>query len=303
MGDIAEFFVNLNKGVNSTEALNIDLDAVPSLLRFSDVAFQLATVDGEIQGIRYRRGFRVEGTINAFLADISGKVALQEQSILGARFSDFEFGLSLELIPIHEIILNLIEDLFPGLDLGFLDDVLSLWDVSPVQPEDIIGIKKIALEEFSLFGIVNGQLPELSVSFVIAGQELELSTNISLASLTESLTSIFEASNIEEDMPECVSDQECENSPNGPFCDHTVEPWICVEKCKKKGDNVPEAGCFAGAKQPKTAGQNVEAYLSKKKSRSLRAINFDSYVYDETKGRYTPKRRLPRPLRYLFKRS
>jgi len=214
---------------------NIDTSILTGI-SFEELVLLVAPKNGELQGIQYRKGFEISGSGVIFFSDFSVSIAITDRYFGTLSVPDFVLSFSLVFTTVSEAIVDFVEFLFPEVDLGPLSDILS----GIAELSDLFSIESIALSDFSLFGLFDGELPVLELELIVLGEEYTVDTSVGLDDFALSFDSFLRASNLDTYAPSCIYNSHCDSDEK---CDHTKEIWSCVADCGSEHD-VPLIGCF-----------------------------------------------------------
>jgi len=239
--DIILFLEQLNSN-RTTNFISADQEGIADQVNFENIELYIAASDGELQGISYQKGFGFAADVKVFLLTASAGVKLiQDREVGPLKFDDVRIFFRLTFLPIEDVVEKFLEFLFPGVDIPDLS--IDLGPIGRLSLSDIFSIQSIELEEFSIYDIFHGELPVFTLVVKIAGVERTFSTDMAFDAFVESLATVLEESDLPEYVSKCISNAQCTNAPNTK-CDHTQQPWVCVESCPSSSLEVVDMGCF-----------------------------------------------------------
>eukprot|EP01102_Stenamoeba_stenopodia_P014670 TRINITY_DN4897_c0_g1_i1.p1 TRINITY_DN4897_c0_g1~~TRINITY_DN4897_c0_g1_i1.p1 ORF type:complete len:1065 (+),score=272.02 TRINITY_DN4897_c0_g1_i1:136-3330(+) len=239
--DIIVFLELLNEG-RTNNFINPDEESFAEQVNFENIQLYIAPSDGELQGIRYEKGFGFAAEVKVFLFTVAAGVKLiQDREVGPLVFDDVRIFFKLTFIPIEDVVEKFLEFLFPGVDIPDLS--IDLGPIGTLSLSDIFSIQSVELEEFSLYDIFHGELPVFTLVVKIVGIERTFSTDMPFDAFVQSMDSVLEQSDLPDYVAKCISNAQCTNAPNYK-CDHTQQPWVCVESCPSSTTEIADMGCF-----------------------------------------------------------
>lgn len=131
------------------------LHSILDNIKLYSASILIAPTSGDLAGIHYDRGFAIAADAEIFRIRIGGSLQMIDTNGFGF---DFEggFGVSSSQIPDLDII-SLIQVVFPGIDFGWLDSVLSAVGLSKIDVSDILDIRAINLTDLSIAAMARGK--------------------------------------------------------------------------------------------------------------------------------------------------
>lgn len=228
------------------ERLQVRLDLIPNIIDVRLALLKFAPKSGSIQGVAYSAGFAVQADIVLFgtaQCSLTAGTVQRQVSLFGAApiaLPDLQFGFDIPVAAVVDGLLRFISSVLP-FDFSAINSVLSRIGLPTLQDIfKIIGLKRIALQDFSLVDLAQGTFPTFIVELRVLGNDVKLVVKLNPKAWIDDLISLFKSINLRSLLPECVVNANCRG---GDVCDHT-RGWKCYSSCKFPKISILGTGCW-----------------------------------------------------------
>jgi hypothetical protein len=228
------------------ERLQVRLDLIPNIIDVRLALLKFAPKSGSIQGVAYSAGFAVQADVVLFgtaQCSLTAGTVQRQVSLFGAApiaLPDLQFGFDIPVAAIVDGLLKFISSVLP-FDFSAINSVLSRIGLPTLQDIfKIVGLKRVALQDFSLVDLAQGTFPTFIVELTVLGNDVKLVVKLNPKAWIDDLISLFKSINLRSLLPECVINANC---GGGNVCDHT-RGWKCYSGCKFPKISILGTGCW-----------------------------------------------------------